>query len=440
MIPQSFLNTIATEHRVSSAELEALSLAMRGESIANIARQLHIKEDAVRKRLSEVYQKFHIQGRGPVKLTKLQRHLINQYREKANLQYAFVDSHNQTIGSSQSQEVVDRHTYIDWDAAPDVSVFYNRTEELAILNDWIVNQRCRLVAVLGMGGIGKTSLTVKLARQIQEQFDYLIWRSLSSAPFLEELLVDLGQILQPEVELSQFKTLERRIFWLVSQLQARRCLLVFDGVEAILSAGKLAGTYLPGYQNYGQLFYRLAEEPSKSCILLTSREKIGTVALLEGATSPVRSLRLNGLGEHARSLLQEKGLCGEQDWTTLIEQYRGNPLMLKLAATTVQEVFDGDVGEFLTTTLFPHGVTDFVAPTIDRLSALELNIILEIAKQEFPLKLQQLIANLAEFSTQDIIDAVVSLKQRSLVEKIDNGFILPPVVKEVVSSIRPLKG
>ena len=435
MIPQSFLNTIAIEHHVSSAELEALSLAMQGESIANIAQQLHIKEDAVRKRLSEVYQKFQIQGRGPVKLTKLQRHLINQYREKANLQDAFVDSYNQAISSSQSEEAANHYTYIDWDAAPDVSVFYNRTDELATLNDWIVNQRCRLVAVLGMGGIGKTSLTVKLARQIQEQFDYLIWRSLLSAPSLEELLADLAQILQPEVQLGQFKTLERRIFWLISQLQARRCLLVFDGVEAILSAGKLAGTYLPGYQNYGQLFHRLAEEPSKSCILLTSREKVGTVALLEGATSPVRSLKLRGLGEHARSLLQEKGLCGEQDWTTLIEKYRGNPLMLKLAATTVQEVFDGDVGEFLTTTLFPHSVTDFVAQMVKRLSVLESKVIVEIANQELPIKLQQLITNLAEVSTQDIIDAVVSLKQRSLIEKVDSGFILLPAVREIIPQV-----
>ena len=433
MIPQSFLNTIAIEHRVSSAELEALSLAMQGESIANIAQQLQIKEDAVRKRLSEVYQKFHIQGRGPVKLTKLQRHLIKQYREKANLQDAFVDSHNLALNSSLSKEAASHHTYIDWDAAPDVAVFYNRTGELAMLNDWIVKQRCRLVAVLGIGGIGKTSLTVKLARQIQEQFDYLIWRSLSSAPSLEELLTDLAQVLQPEVKLSQFKTLERRIFWLISQLQARRCLLVFDGVDALFSKGELAGTYLPGYQNYGQLFYRVAEEPSKSCILLTSREKVRTVALLEGLTSPVRSLKLDSLGEHARSLLHEKRLCGEQGWATLIEKYRGNPLMLKLAATTVQEVFDGDVREFLSTTLFPHSVTDFVAQMLDRLSNLESKVIAEIASQEFPIKLQQLITNLAEVSTQDIMDAVVSLKQRSLIEKIDHGFILPSVVREVVN-------
>jgi len=46
--------------------------------------------------------------------------------------------------------------------------------ELVTLEQWIVQSRCRLVALLGMGGIGKTSLSVKLAEQIQGEFEYLI--------------------------------------------------------------------------------------------------------------------------------------------------------------------------------------------------------------------------------------------------------------------------
>lgn len=431
MIPQHFLKTIATEHHLSNGELEVLSLAMQGESIYHIAQKLSIREDAVRKRLSEVYQKFQIPGRGPVKLTKLQQQLVKQYQEQANFAELFSNCDRSLPQSFPSQVQANESTYIDWDAAPDVGVFYDCTKELATLNDWIVNQRCRLVAVLGMGGIGKTALAVKLARQIQEQFDYLIWRSLSSAPLLEDLLADLAEILQPTVEISQFKNQERQIFWLISQLRSRRCLLVFDEVDALFCGGKLAGTYLPGYQNYGEFFHRLAEEPSKSCTLLTSREQIGAVALWEGTTSPVRSLKLKGLGEQARSLLREKGLSGEPDWHTLIEQYRGNPLMLKLAATTVREVFDGNVTEFLATTLFPHSVTDFVLPMIQQISALESQVMLEIVEGDLPINLQQLIANLPELSTQDIIDAVVSLKQRSLIESRDKEFTLVPVIKEV---------
>lgn len=64
----------------------------------------------------------------------------------------------------------------DWGDAPDISYFYGRTAELSALEQWIVTDRCRLVALFGVGGIGKTALAVKLAQRVEEEFDYLVWR------------------------------------------------------------------------------------------------------------------------------------------------------------------------------------------------------------------------------------------------------------------------
>ncbi|XHX79165.1 MAG: NB-ARC domain-containing protein [Stenomitos frigidus ULC029] len=95
--------------------------------------------------------------------------------------------------------------YQDWGEAIDVSIFYNRADELAQLAQWVQHDRCHLVTILGMGGMGKTALSVKLAEQVQDDFDYLIWRSLRHAPSLQELLADLISVLsdQAVVKLSE---------------------------------------------------------------------------------------------------------------------------------------------------------------------------------------------------------------------------------------------
>ena len=63
-----------------------------------------------------------------------------------------------------------------------------RTDELATLQRWILDERCRLVAVLGMGGIGKTSLAARLAQEVASSFERVYWRSLRDAPPVGEWL------------------------------------------------------------------------------------------------------------------------------------------------------------------------------------------------------------------------------------------------------------
>ncbi|ACK71656.1 transcriptional regulator, LuxR family [Gloeothece citriformis PCC 7424] len=432
MIPQPFLNTIATKHHLSKAELEVLSLAMEGESIGAIADLLKISEDAVRKRLSEVYHKFQIVGRGPVKLPQLQRQLMKQYQEQLKAQGDL--ALNISLGTSYHLTQPQINNSMDWDGAPDVSVFYGRATELALLKDWIVNQGCRLVSLLGIGGVGKTVLGVRLAHQIQEHFESLIWRSLYFAPSLQEFLDQLIKVLSLNKETPNLNTVDQQISWLVSYFRSYRCLVIVDGFESILSRGKLAGTYREGYDNYGKFLKRIGEEPSKSCVIITSREKINEISYLQGETSRVKSLKVEGLGEDARFLLKEKGLSAEENWQQLIEDYRGNPLMLKLVAATIQEVFDGNVKDFLETTFFTHDVTGFVRELLDQLSELEAKIIVQMANEKEPIILQQLRENLSGVSSQDVISAVASLRQRALVEKSRDGFTLPPVIRATLGN------
>ena len=96
------------------------------------------------------------------------------------------------------------HPMIDWGEAPDVSIFHGRIEELATLTSWIVDQppvgHCRLAAVLGIGGVGKTAVAVKLVQKIQSDFEIVIWRSLSNAPPLETLLSEIIPLVSSQQE------------------------------------------------------------------------------------------------------------------------------------------------------------------------------------------------------------------------------------------------
>jgi hypothetical protein len=73
----------------------------------------------------------------------------------------------------------------DWGEAIAAPTFYGRDAELNQLSTWIGDDYCRLIAILGIGGIGKTTLSIQLGRQIQAQFEIVIWRSLREAPPLE---------------------------------------------------------------------------------------------------------------------------------------------------------------------------------------------------------------------------------------------------------------
>ena len=72
---------------------------------------------------------------------------------------------------------------------PERTAFHGRQEDLAQLKRWLTSEGARLVAIAGMGGVGKTTLAVELvARLAPGSFDHVVWRSLVNAPPLDSVL------------------------------------------------------------------------------------------------------------------------------------------------------------------------------------------------------------------------------------------------------------
>ena len=89
----------------------------------------------------------------------------------------------------------------------------------------------------------------------------------------------------------------------------------------------------------------------------------------------------------------------------------------------------------MATTLFTHDVSDFIEEILDRLSDLENKIIYTMASHKEPVILTQLQDELLEISPQELLRALASLRQRSVVEKSEGGFTLPPAVMEVTNQL-----
>src|SRR5215469_8645671 len=58
---------------------------------------------------------------------------------------------------------------LDWGGALDVPSFFGREFELATLSEWVVQDHCRVVNVLGLGGIGKSALVARAMRERSEE-------------------------------------------------------------------------------------------------------------------------------------------------------------------------------------------------------------------------------------------------------------------------------
>ncbi|EPF18266.1 MAG: NACHT domain-containing protein [Microcystis aeruginosa Ma_MB_F_20061100_S19] len=333
------------------------------------------------------------------------------------------DDKNREINSQYSQ------TYHDLTLAPQIIDFYDRENELATVSNWVFKQNTRLIAVLGLGGIGKTTLVKRFIDLNLEQFEVVIWKSLKFPKSLDLWLNDLLNTCQKEPK----ESTDNKIQQLLEVLSNHKCLIVLDDFQNLFAVGQMAGNYQPEYSSYQHFLKLIAEIQHQSHFILISQEKSAEMNYLNQENSPIQCLELSGF--KAIDFLENKGLQDGERWLELIQLYEGNPFYLIDIAVLIKDVFDGKVNDFLAenSLVITKKMQSHLKQIFGRCSPLAQQIALELSKVDQPLSREELKNNL-DLSASDLINGLQSLQQRYLIQREQNRFQLSSIFKAYIKS------
>ncbi|MBK8783775.1 MAG: tetratricopeptide repeat protein [Anaerolineales bacterium] len=115
-----------------------------------------------------------------------------------------------------------------------------REHELNVITKQLLEPACRLLTLTGPGGIGKTRLSIEVARQLEAHFtDGVYFISLAGIGMSDSMLSVIANVLG-----LGFSGPAEPIVQLASFLRQKQILLVFDNMEHLLAGGSLLGEIL----------------------------------------------------------------------------------------------------------------------------------------------------------------------------------------------------
>ena len=277
-----------------------------------------------------------------------------------------------------------KEQYISWTTAPDIKDFVGRAEELATLNSWSQEADCRLIVVSGMTGSGKTTLVTEFASSIKEQFNYVIWFSLSQRPSLTKLLNEYLNIINRErVADSKPQELSFLLSEFIGCLKEKRILLILDGLQCILTVNQSSVSYKQEFEGYGQFLRSIVSTDHQSLLITTSRLK---PKLLEYyARNQVKFLNLQGFDKQATISFLNAGLNSaddlmiEKELLKLSATLQHNPQLLKIAHNHLDIFAEDDAEQIIEDLSLLEAIGDLLEQELLYLTSLEREIVYWLA-------------------------------------------------------------
>jgi hypothetical protein len=327
-------------------------------------------------------------------------------------------SNNPTDLSRNTEETFNNKSYQDLSLAPKITHFYDRTLELQTLSHWLIDRNTRLISVLGLPGIGKTSLVKQFIDLNQQNFDVVVWKNIKLSQSLDSIITEILTGINPAPIQN-----DNKLTQLFNLLREQRCLIILDDLQELFASGQFAGQYKSEYKEYQTFFTKMSEIEHQGILILISQEQCQEMLCLDEELYPVKCLELERLNN--TEILKNLKLEDEESWSKLIELYEGNPVYLKDIASLIKTVFLGKVSDFLAedSLIITEDMKSRFSELFHRLSPIEQQIILELSKCNQPVSREDLRQGL-ELSSMDLINGLQSLNRRYLLKRIEREKIL----------------
>jgi hypothetical protein len=238
--------------------------------------------------------------------------------------FRFCSYPNQSLNNDRQAESNQQQPYCNLKQAPKNYPFYGRKNELSTLLKWLENPNTQLISVLGIAGIGKSTLVKHFLDINTQPFDVIIWKNLKFSQSLNATFTEILNDIQENNSSQNFDNLLDNFLNLCIQ---KRCLIILDNMEEIFTPQQFAGNYKPEYKEH---FLRMITEiEHQSCFIFISQEKCQDMISLDDELYPSHCLELSGLDESATQILKNQGLKDEESWLKLIDLYEGHPRYLQ---------------------------------------------------------------------------------------------------------------
>ena len=284
---------------------------------------------------------------------------LKYWLETAFSQFSYEESEiNPDVFDPSDEEGIEYMKGIDRVSAPprkrlcgseqiiDVPLWVGRDELLAELKQELVGGK-KVIAIVGQGGMGKTSLAIKSIESVgvdlnaktltaECPYEYVLFHTVRENDGFDTVAAALLDMVAPEVGASSVprETIER----IIVGLNKYRCLVVLDNLESLLREGT-GQSIEPDIDN---LLNRLVDGGHRSQIIITSRELTKGLADRRGTRIDpkfVKEIIIPGISEKASiDLLKQLGLTdSEDDLAWIAERVGGNALILTFLADIGQE-------------------------------------------------------------------------------------------------------